>query len=582
MILMKIHTFMKNIYGGKLYCHAVPVMVLAFVTAAAQFVVTQHLGLIIDAVEAGYEETMRHFFVTASALLVYMAGTASFTFFSRIMAAGFARRLRTQLGEKICAARYQQMERMEEGELLTIVGKDVESLKDWLEILLKTGALPAVLVLGPVCLFQWSDWKFAMLIFSLIPLSAAINVWSARGLPALYDREKKAYGRMLSLFTATVSFLMVIKSFRLEQFFRQKNRDGLDRYRKMRKERMRYESLMMECGRWFGHISRIFMLLLGAYFILHGEMTLGVLTSVILVSDYVGEGLKILGNLPPCCQNAKVSALRMNRLLQMEEETDEKSKIPVMGQNGQGTVYRVQDLSFSYSGAPALQEIAFCVEEGEKLAIVGPSGCGKTTLLKLLCGLYVPKEREIYFKGMDLAKVSAGYLKSEITAAAQETFLLQASVRDNIRIARPDAAEEELRMACRHARIDSFIETLPHQYDTELNTTVQSISKGQMQRINLARAFLRDTDVFLLDEPVSALDFDTAGKVFDYLFSDCGNKTLLVILHNLEEIHRFDRVLVLDQGKMAGFGTHQELLQSCGLYRQLYRETLSRQRKGEL
>lgn len=133
----------------------------------------------------------------------------------------------------------------------------------------------------------------------------------------------------------------------------------------------------------------------------------------------------------------------------------------------------------------------------------------------------------------------------------------------------------EIMTACKKAQLDFFIQMLAHGYDTEINTTVRSISNGQMQRINLARAFLRNTNVFLFDEPTSALDPDTASAIWNELFTNSADKTLLVILHDLEEVYRFHRVLVLDNGKIAALGTHTELIQNCGLYRKLYEEKMA-------
>ncbi len=128
--------------------------------------------------------------------------------------------------------------------------------------------------------------------------------------------------------------------------------------------------------------------------------------------------------------------------------------------------------------------------------------------------------------------------------------------------------------------MDTFIQASAHGYDTEMNTTIQPVSNGQMQRINLARAFFRNTNVFLLDESTSALDHGTASIIWNNLFANCAGKTLLVILHDLEEVYRFQKVLFLDNGKIAAFGTHNELIQSCGLYRKLYEEKMANRKKG--
>lgn len=227
-----------------------------------------------------------------------------------------------------------------------------------------------------------------------------------------------------------------------------------------------------------------------------------------------------------------------------------------------------------------MRDINFCVHEGEKIAVVGLSGCGKTTLFKLLSGLYTPEKDHIYFRGMDLAALSPEYLRSHITVTTQEAFLFQATFGDNIKVARSGGSKIEIITACQKAQLDPFIQTLAHGYDKELNTTIRSISNGQMQRINLARAFFRNTDIFLLDEPTSALDPGTAGAIWNDLFANCADRTLLVILHDLEEVYRFHKVLVLDNGKIAAFGTHSELMQSRGLYRKLYEEKMVNRKTG--
>lgn len=237
---------------------------------------------------------------------------------------------------------------------------------------------------------------------------------------------------------------------------------------------------------------------------------------------------------------------------------------------------------FFFNGdATVLHDINFCVHQREKIAVVGLSGCGKTTLFKLLSGLYTPERDRIYFSGMDIVTLSPEYLRNHITVTTQEAFLFQATFEDNIKVAKSGGSKAEIIAACKSAQLDSFIQTLAHGYDTEMNTTIQSISNGQMQRINLARAFFRNTNIFLLDESTSALDSGTASAIWNYLFADCADKTLLVILHDLEEVCRFHKVLVVDNGKIATFGTHTELIQGCELYRKLYEEKMANRRKVE-
>lgn len=599
---MNLLRFLKNIYGNKIYFQIAFIILLAFGTAIAQFEATQHLGDVIDVVGKGYEEAVYEFLVISVSTALYILGTAAFTFGSGKITAAFSRCVQIKIGMKLCSAQYHAMEQMDEGSLLTMISKDIDSIKNGLGLLMKSGFLPVCLGLVPVCLFQWCNWKFALFALCLIPLNAVSSVFFARKLFPYHNNEKKAYAKVLSHFTESLRFVMLIKAFGLEQLFSEKHREELDNYWKVRKKRMFFEKLTEEYGRCYGHVSRILLLLLSAYFIYRGEMTIGRLTSVILCTEFVGEGLKIVGNIPLCIPAAKAGVFRIQKLLELPDEAVSQNIIQTLTQTnasqtdlsqtnalqtnalrtGALPICEVRKLSYKYGDTIVLNDINFCVHEGEKIAVVGLSGCGKTTLFKLLSGLYTPEKDHIYFRGMDIAMLSPEYLRTHITATTQEAFLFQATFEDNIQVAKAGGSKTEIMTACKKAQLESFIQTLAHGYHTEINTTIQSISNGQMQRINLARAFLRNTNVFLLDEPVSALDSDTASAIWDELFANSADKTLLVILHDLEEVYRFHKVLVLDHGKIAAFGTHAELIQSCGLYRKLYEEKMTNRKKEGL
>lgn len=577
---MNLLRFLKNIYGKKIYFQIVFIILLSFGTATTQFLATQHLGDVIDAVGKGYEETVYQSLVVTVCTVLYILGTAAFTFLNGKITAASSRCVQIKIGMKLCSAQYHAMEQMDDGDILTMITKDIDSIRNWLGLLMKSGFLPVCLGLVPVCLFRWCNWKFALLALCLIPLNAVPSIFFARKLSPFHDKEKKAYARVLSHFTESLRFVMLIKAFQLEQLFQKKHKEELNKYRKTRKKRMFFEKLTEEYDRCYGHISRILLLLLSAYFIYSGEMTLGRLTGVILCSEFVGEGLKIVGSIPLYLPAAKVGVVRIQKLFELPDEAALENEIQTSVQTNALPVYEVRKLSFSYGDTTVLRDINFCVHQGEKIAVVGLSGCGKTTLFKLLSGLYTPEKDHIYFRGMDLAALSPEYLRSHITATTQEAFLFQATFEDNIKVAKSGGSMAEIITACKNAQLDSFILTFAHGYDTEMNTMIQSISNGQMQRINLARAFYRNTHIFLLDEPTSALDSGTSGAIWNYLFTDCADKTLLVILHDLEEVYRFHKVLVLDNGKIAAFGAHAELIQICGLYRKLYEEKMANKKKG--
>ena len=294
---MNLLKFLKNVYGKKIYYQIVFIILIAFGTAVAQFEATQHIGDVIDAVGKGYEEAVYQFLVIFVSIVLYILGTAAFTFWGGKTTAVFSRCVQIKIGMKLCSAQYRAMEQLDERSLLTMITKDIDSIRSWLGLLMKFGFLPICLGLVPVCLFQWCNWKFALFALCLIPLNAAPSVFFSRKLFPFHDNEKKAYSKVLSHFTESLRFVMLIKAFGLEQLFSEKHREELNNYWNARKKRMFFEKLTEEYGRCYGHVSRILLLLLSAYFIYRGEMTIGRLTSVILCTEFVGEGLKIVGSI---------------------------------------------------------------------------------------------------------------------------------------------------------------------------------------------------------------------------------------------------------------------------------------------
>lgn len=586
---MSLSKFMKNQYGKWFYLQLLSLSLLTFCSFGAQFLVTYDLGQIIDSVSSDYQETLRYFRIIAAALLLSIVTSALRSICSGRMTARFACRLKQNIGSQICKVPCQYIESFTDGELLTMVTKDVEGCRNWLALCAKTGCLPAQIGLPVLFVFQY-DWRFALFTLCLLPLAALPEALLASRLHRYHAREKKAYSRVLSFFNTMVDSSLVLKSFQLESLFQCRNQVLLDAYKKERMSRSLQEQLVDVYSRIFGHVTNVLILLLGAFFILTGNMTLGKLTSIILLANFVGEGIKVLNEIPVGYQGARASLAHLETLLLLEREpTGKKQKsasplpddgspqcsaishtMPDACHTVPAPVYEVKSLRFSYGNRQVLHDVTFAVAQGEKIAIVGPSGCGKSTLFKVLSGLYTPGEDQVFFLGRDVAQIPPDDLRTRITATTQETFLFQATFRENICMADTGCTDTALIQAARNACIHDLIAASSQGYDTPVCTTTQTLSGGQAQRLNLARAFLRDTDIWLLDEPTSALDADTTDQVLDHLFATCGNRTLLMILHNMQEIHRFDKVLLLVEGKVAGFGTHAALLTECEAYRRLY------------
>jgi ABC-type multidrug transport system fused ATPase/permease subunit len=230
-----------------------------------------------------------------------------------------------------------------------------------------------------------------------------------------------------------------------------------------------------------------------------------------------------------------------------------------------------RDVSFNYQARTStLQNISFTADPGKVVAVVGPTGAGKTTLVSLIPRFYDVKQGNILLDDIDVRKLTVKSLRSQISIVLQEPLLFSGTVADNIRYGRLDAGPEDIIEAARSANAHDFIAKLPKGYDTELGERGAQLSGGERQRIAVARAFLKDAPILILDEPTSSIDSKTEAVILDALDRLMVGRTTFLIAHRLSTIRRADIILVLDQGRLVENDTHDNLLRSGGLYKQLY------------
>jgi subfamily B ATP-binding cassette protein MsbA/ATP-binding cassette subfamily B protein AbcA/BmrA len=230
-----------------------------------------------------------------------------------------------------------------------------------------------------------------------------------------------------------------------------------------------------------------------------------------------------------------------------------------------------EDVAFAYhESAPVLRNVTFDVYEGQTVALVGPSGGGKTTLLQLLCGFYQPQAGSISFRGRPLGEWDLKVLRDQLAYVPQTSYLFPLTVGENLALGRDGATPDEVRVAARLAHAAEFIEEIPTGYDTPVTERGSNFSGGQNQRMVIARSFLKDARVLLLDEATASLDSQSERLVQEALETLSRSRTVLVVAHRLSTVEHADRILVLDQGVIQEAGTYDELMAKGGLFARLY------------
>ena len=315
-------------------------------------------------------------------------------------------------------------------------------------------------------------------------------------------------------------------------------------------------------------VGNLALMYFGVMQVISNEITLGSMMAFMTLSGYFMDPVGRLVQLQLRIQEANISMKRITEILDSEREQENGNYQDI--ENLEGDV-EVKNITFRYGNRKTvLKDLSFKIPKGKKVALVGSSGSGKSTIAKLLLKYYEPERGEILIDGVDINEFSNSSLRKAISYVPQSIELFSKSIYDNIRVTKMNASLEEVKVAAKEADAHEFIKKLPMQYYTYLEESGNGLSGGEKQRIALARAFLKKSEFYILDESTSNLDFATEGIIFDMIYNKFRNKSMLIIAHRLATIKNCDEIIVIDKGEIIEKGTHEELLEMKGKYYQLW------------
>ena len=411
--------------------------------------------------------------------------------------------------------------------------------------------------------------NFSLLMVMLLcyPLVLWVTNRVVEKLKKLKKVHRQKSDRITEIAQDCVSGILVLRSFGAETYFGAKLEQAADELVANEEKRTRTSNNAILIRRILGWLPNIICAIYAYVLVSRGDISIGGLVTFILV---LGRFVDAFVGLPFDVVEAREHWVCIRRVEDILREPDEESGVEKRGTDD-AVALAFDKVSFHYTeGVPVLQELTFQIPTGSTVAFVGDSGGGKSTVFHLLCGFYKPCSGRYSLYGRDFKEWDIPTARGQIALVSQNVFLFPDSIRANVAYANRDAGEEDIIAACKNAGIHDFIMSLPEGYDTQVGERGILLSGGERQRISIARAFLKNAPILLMDEPTSAVDVETEGLIQEAMERLSAGKTCVIIAHRLSTVRHADEILVLKDGAIAESGTHEKLIKQGGLYAAMY------------
>lgn len=477
------------------------------------------------------------------------------------------RDIRRDAFEKLLRLPLSYIDSHRHGETVSRIIQDAGQFADGLIMSFTQLFTGVVTIIATIVFMIKINLKISLIVILLTPLSLFVASFIAKNTYSMFKKQTETRGEITGIIDEMVGGQKVVRAFSYEERAEERFNKVNSLLEKHSLKAIFFSSLTNPCTRFVNSMVYAFVGGFGAFTVVAGGMSVGALTAFLSYAGQYTKPFNEISSVITELQNSFACAARVFEFIEEKAEVENDSE---RLDSPEGNV-RFEDVSFSYSEEkPLIEHFSLDIKKGQRVAIVGPTGCGKTTLINLIMRFYDPQKGTITVDNINTQSVTRRALRKNFGMVLQDTFIKKGTVADNIRMGKSDATMEEVIAAAKASHAHSFIKKLPSGYDTVIADSGTGLSEGQRQLICISRVMIAPPPMLILDEATSSIDTRTEMKIQDAFLRLMENKTSFIVAHRLSTIREADVILVMRDGKIVEKGTHKELLDKGGFYRELY------------
>jgi ATP-binding cassette, subfamily B, multidrug efflux pump len=544
-----------------------------------QQMLAEQLSLDIGSLQVDVENAPRALLMAGLTIILFAVARGLFsfaqTYLSQTLSQNLAFDLRNDLFAKIQRLSFSYHDRNQTGQLMIRATDDVERLRTFIGQGLLMALQALVLLTGTLVILLLTNVRLTLVVLPILPVALVVFMIFGRMSQPLFREVQVRLSRVNTVLQENMAGLKVVKAFAQEPREQNRFNDSVDHLLDQQIRVAGVFSFLFPFVFLIANLGQAAVLYFGGQQIIGGTLTLGEWQKFSLYLVYVFIPMGQLGMIISFMAQAAASAQRIFEILDAKNDVENKPGAAELAV-AKGRV-EFDNVTFRYfpGGEPVLQEVSFVAEPGQTIALLGATGSGKTTVINLIPRFYDASEGRIRIDGHDVRDVTLESLREQIGVVLQETTLFSGTIRDNIAFGKPDATEEEIVAAAKAAAAHDFIMSFPEGYDTPVGERGSTLSGGQKQRVAIARALLLQPKILILDDSTSNVDLQTEYEIQQALDRLMSGRTSFVIAQRISTVLNADQILVLEGGRIAGRGTHEELMEENAIYAEIYHSQLA-------